>query len=243
VKRALISMLVLLAVASAAAAQDLQSLMGAADAFYEKGDYRNAALYYEQGLAAIEAKAPGEDLLVATVHLRLGDCYLRMNNQNNALLHYFEALDRAKRGIVVDPKASGIVFGAYGAILDIYDQQELTKPMLAITDEFIAFIQEYNKSPLPEDVIPKAAVNNFLAYCWAQKGERLDEALALIEESLKSEPKDPAYLDTKGWILLKMGRVDEAKSVLTKALDLCKKDKDPCVVIETHLKKAAGRTR
>jgi tetratricopeptide (TPR) repeat protein len=243
VKRWLISILALLCIAAAARAQDFQSLMNAADTFYEKGDYKSAALYYEQGLAVIEAKAPGEDLLVASVHLRLGNCYLRMNNQNNALFHYFQALDRAKRGIVVDKKASAIMFGAYGAILDIYDQQGLTRPMLTITDEFIAFIDEYNKAPLPEDVIPKAAVNNFLAYCWAQKGDRLDEALALIEESLKSEPKSAAYLDTKGWILLKMGRVDEAKKVLAEALDRCKKDKEPCPVIENHLKKATGRAR
>ncbi len=233
-----------LSAASTLFAQDFKSLMGMGDALYKKGDYRNAAAYYEQGLALAKSKAPGENVIIALIDMQLGLCYAHMNNFNNALFSYFDAVSRAKKAIVTDRnEATKILFGAYGSILDIYDQEELTGPMRDITDQFIAFIQEYNKSPLPEDVIAKAEVDNFLAYCWAQNGENLDRALVLIDEALKSEPKSYAMLDTKGWVLLKMGKNDEAKKVLTDAVELCKKAGDSCSVIERHLTVATGGKR
>ena len=74
--------------AAAASAQDFKSLMGMGDALFEKKDYRNAALYYEQGLALAKTKAQGENLLIALIHMQLGQCYFRMNNLNNALFNY-----------------------------------------------------------------------------------------------------------------------------------------------------------
>jgi tetratricopeptide (TPR) repeat protein len=135
------------------------------------------------------------------------------------------------------------MFSAYGAILDIYDSQGMGEPMLDITNDFIAFIEEYKKAPLSTDIIPQSEVDNFLAYCLAQKGERLNEALGLIDKALKTEPESAAFIDTRGWILLKLGRVSEARDELKKALGICKKADDNCTVIEKHLKKAQGETR
>ena len=244
-KRSTIICIILLGLAAAAAhAQDLDSLMATGDKLFEKGDYRSASLYYEEGLSLVTAKAPEESLLIALIHMQLGRCYVMLNNDNTALINYHEALARAKREIVTDrEKAARIIFGAYGSILDIYDRLGLSGPMLDVTDEFIAFIEDYRKSPLPEDVISPAQVDNFLAYCLAQKGDRLTEALTLIESALKTDPKSAAFLDTKGWVLLKMGRVEEAKTVLKDAVDLCRKGDDSCYVIERHLKIAAGDVR
>jgi tetratricopeptide (TPR) repeat protein len=245
VKRATIICIIVLGLAAAAAhAQDLDSLMTTGDKLFEKGDYRSASLYYEEGLSLVMAKAPEESLLIALIHMQMGRCYVMLNNDNTALINYHEALSRAKREIVTDrEKAARIIFGAYGSILDIYDRLGLSGPMLDVTDEFIAFIEDYRKSPLPEDVISPAQVDNFLAYCLAQKGDRLTEALTLIESALKTDPKSAAFLDTKGWVLLKMGRVEEARTVLKDAVDLCKKSEDSCYVIERHLKIAVGDVR
>ncbi len=227
--------------AVSASAQDLNSLMATGDALYKKGDFRGAALYYEEGLSLAKAKSPNENVVIALINMQLGSCYVMLGNDNTALMDYHEALSHAKRGIVTDhDKAVRIIFGAYGSILDIYDREGLTGPMLATTDEFIAFVEDYRKSPLPEDVISSAEVDNFLAYCLAQKGVRLDEALTLIDSSLKTDPKSGAFLDTKGWVLLKMGRVTEARDVLKEAVDLCKKGDDSCYVIERHLEIARG---
>jgi tetratricopeptide (TPR) repeat protein len=243
-KRFFIITLFLLSWGTLAFSQDVTDVINMGDSLFKKGDYKNAALAYEEGVAVIEAKAPDEYIPIAVIRMQLGNCYLMMNNNNYALLNYHEALKDAKRGIVVDrERAVQIMFSAYGAILDIYDSQGMTGPMLDITDDFIAFIGEYKKAPLSTDIIPQSEVDNFLAYCLAQKGERLDEALGLIDKALKTEPESAAFIDTRGWILLKMGRVTEARDELKKALGICKKADDNCTVIEKHLKKALGETR
>lgn len=43
---------------------------------------------------------------------------------------------------------------------------------------------------------------------------RFDEALAVIDEALGHDPDDPTLLSTEGWLLLKLGRPADARSVL-----------------------------
>ena len=45
--------------------------------------------------------------------------------------------------------------------------------------------------------------------------ERYDEALTVIDEALGQDPDDPTLLSTEGWLLLKLGRPADARSVLT----------------------------
>ncbi len=51
---------------------------------------------------------------------------------------------------------------------------------------------------------------NDLAWIYSEEGANLDKALILIEEALKLEPDEYAYLDTKAEVLFKMGRITEA---------------------------------
>lgn len=61
----------------------------------------------------------------------------------------------------------------------------------------------------------KSAANN-VAYHFASKGERLDEALMLSEFSLKDN-FDPLYLDTMGMIYKIKGEIDKALEMVTEA--------------------------
>jgi tetratricopeptide (TPR) repeat protein len=67
---------------------------------------------------------------------------------------------------------------------------------------------------------------NNLAFANAERGKDLPEAISLINEALKHWPKDPNYLDTKGWILFKQGKNTEATSVLEQASRLAPNDKE-----------------
>ncbi len=58
---------------------------------------------------------------------------------------------------------------------------------------------------------------NYLGYSLADRGERLEEALELIRRALLVDPWNGAYLDSLGWALLKMGRLDDARDPLEKA--------------------------
>ena len=64
-------------------------------------------------------------------------------------------------------------------------------------------------------------LKNTLAYAWSIREKHLAEALILINQVLADpkEAENPAYLDTKGWILFKMGRNYEALQLILKAAE------------------------
>lgn len=72
-------------------------------------------------------------------------------------------------------------------------------------------------------------IKNFVAYLWAENGIRLDEANRLVNESLKADPDNAAYLDTKGWILFKRGYVFDALQFLLRAAE---GDKEEPVILD-----------
>jgi len=59
---------------------------------------------------------------------------------------------------------------------------------------------------------------NNLGYFLAERNEKLDEALKLIQEAVKSEPENSSYLDSLGWVYFKLGKLDLAEENLKKAL-------------------------
>jgi tetratricopeptide (TPR) repeat protein len=71
---------------------------------------------------------------------------------------------------------------------------------------------------------------NALGYTLADRTERYQEAYDLIERALKLKPDDYYILDSKGWILYRMGRLPEALKYLRRAAEL---SQDP--EISAHL--------
>lgn len=61
---------------------------------------------------------------------------------------------------------------------------------------------------------------NYLGYMWADKGINLEKALEMIEKAVQLEPKNPAYLDSLGWVLYKLNRPQEALAQVLKAVEL-----------------------
>ena len=58
---------------------------------------------------------------------------------------------------------------------------------------------------------------NSLGYLLAESGEKLDEAVELLQRALKIEPDNPSYLDSLGWAYFQQGRLDLADGPLTRA--------------------------
>jgi|GEM_PF-1444899 len=63
-----------------------------------------------------------------------------------------------------------------------------------------------------------AAALNYLGYMLAERGERLDEAMALVGQALRIEPRNGAYLDSMGWALFRAGMTRQAGSYLLDAM-------------------------
>ena len=80
----------------------------------------------------------------------------------------------------------------------------------------VAEAEQAFRAVLERDPLHAAALN-YLGYMLADRGLRLPEALALIERALTIEPDVPSYLDSLGWALFKMGRVEEAEAPLRRA--------------------------
>jgi tetratricopeptide (TPR) repeat protein len=65
-----------------------------------------------------------------------------------------------------------------------------------------------------------AAALNHLGYGLAERGERLDEAVALLRRAVALAPRSGHALDSLGWALLRAGRHNEALGHLERALEL-----------------------
>ncbi|MHC4878078.1 MAG: tetratricopeptide repeat protein [Planctomycetota bacterium] len=63
-------------------------------------------------------------------------------------------------------------------------------------------------------------VNNDLGYLYADQGKNLEKARSMIEKAVEAEPKNPAYLDSMGWVLFKLKEFEAARDWLEKATKL-----------------------
>ena len=59
---------------------------------------------------------------------------------------------------------------------------------------------------------------NALGYTLVDRTSRTEEGFALIERAHKLAPNDPFIMDSMGWALFRLGRLDEAESYLKRAL-------------------------
>ncbi|MEJ8561713.1 tetratricopeptide repeat protein [Yoonia sp. GPGPB17] len=74
-------------------------------------------------------------------------------------------------------------------------------------------------------------VLNYLGYSLVERGEKLDEALGMIETAAAARPDNGAIVDSLGWVYFQLGRYEEAVVHLERAASL--EPVDP--VINDHL--------
>ncbi|NNM52208.1 MAG: tetratricopeptide repeat protein, partial [Pseudomonadales bacterium] len=65
---------------------------------------------------------------------------------------------------------------------------------------------------------------NALGYTLADRTNRYQEALAYIQEALKLTPKDPAIIDSMGWVEYRLGHREQAETLLRQAWDIIHDD-------------------
>ncbi|MEM7367205.1 MAG: tetratricopeptide repeat protein [Bacteroidota bacterium] len=103
--------------------------------------------------------------------------------------------------------------------------EQLMAQACAELGQLYHYQKEYEKSDknfdqalryTPDDDI---LLNNY-AYFLSERNSRLSEAQELIEKALDTQPEQPSYLDTYGWILFKQGKYNEAEKWIKKAVDL-----------------------
>ena len=77
---------------------------------------------------------------------------------------------------------------------------------------------------------------NALGYTWANNNIKLKQANKYIDLALDIEPNDAAILDSKGWVLFKLGKYRQSEKYLTRALNLNKDTEIVSHVIQLYIK-------
>jgi Flp pilus assembly protein TadD len=64
----------------------------------------------------------------------------------------------------------------------------------------------------------EAQLLNYLGYAWVDRGERVGEALTMLEKARALRPYDGYIVDSVGWAYYKLGRYDDAAKTLEQAV-------------------------
>jgi len=62
-----------------------------------------------------------------------------------------------------------------------------------------------------------AEAYNYLAYMWAERGEKLDRALDYVRKALAIDPESGAFMDTLGWVYYMQGKYEAALTEIERA--------------------------
>jgi tetratricopeptide (TPR) repeat protein len=133
------------------------------------------------------------------VHIALANIYMRLKRWNEA----GEQLDLAEPLATKQDDKIYVYFlrGALAEHQKHYDEaEEQFRKVLAIDPN--------NSMTL-----------NYLGYMQADRGVKLDEALAMIQKAVKEEPQNYAYLDSLGWAYFKLGQYQLSEDNLRRATE------------------------
>ncbi|MES1199948.1 MAG: tetratricopeptide repeat protein, partial [Pseudomonadota bacterium] len=80
-------------------------------------------------------------------------------------------------------------------------------------------------------------VLNYLGYSWIDRGEHLQEGLAMVQHAAELRPSSGAIVDSLGWAYFKLGDYDQAVTYLERAVELSPADS----ILNDHLGDAYWR--
>jgi tetratricopeptide (TPR) repeat protein len=154
--------------------------------------YMQAKKYQEASAfaAAAQKKFPG-DMRFTRLQARV---LFDTGNQSAALA----LLESAVRS---HPDDSGV----YLSMADLYTDAGRTDEALKTLESAV------KRFPAEADVL------NYLGYMLAERGQRLEESVQLINRALALDPENPSYLDSLGWAHFKRGDLTQAETYLAKA--------------------------
>ncbi len=165
----------------------------------------------DPGLAALDARIVadggnvdgGRDILLGVLdqnatnpmaHINLANFY----NDND---RFDDAVDVLQSALERFPRNPSVLF-QLGAVMEQNDR---------FSDAERAFRELLDRDP------QNAAALNYLGYMLADRGERLDESVGLLERAIEIDPDNGAYLDSLGWAYYKLDRLELAETHLRQA--------------------------
>lgn len=178
--------------------------LGRAEALRDDGNFEGA----REVLRSMTFAYPD----MAAVYVSLGDTLRRAGDTTGANEAYSDALNRYD---LTDPKR----WVVYYTRAVTYHQLDKWPEAEA---DFRAALELRPDQP---------QILNYLGYSLVERGEKLDEALSMIERAVAAQPQNGAIVDSLGWVLFQLGDYEEAVVHLENAAAL--EAVDP--VINDHL--------
>lgn len=192
------------------------------------------ALTYDEMGELDKAITEATDFLQASrgtwlAHAFLADLYSRANRTEDATIHRREAIARLRTRVATDTNNTQEYITLAKLLMAEGREDEAVRVMEGAAERFktpeeakeIHFMlanlyYEINRPRQVELALREALridpdfheASNFLGYFFAERGVALDEALRLVEDALKAQPKNGAYLDSLGWVYYKQATED-----------------------------------
>jgi tetratricopeptide (TPR) repeat protein len=208
-----------------------------AQLYEQMGNKRLAVLYFKKYLTF--SKDP-------EVALHLAFLYDILDEKNKS--------DKLFDELIEENANNARIYFIKGLILSRHDkyseaEQNFRKAIEIRSDDpvfyyYLATIQEkQNKKTDSEASLIKAlefdkqnaSYKNFLGYMYADANIKLDEANKLIDEALKTEPFNGAYLDSLGWVYYRQGKNELALRKLKLAMRSLEANGESDPVVYDHL--------
>lgn len=131
----------------------------------------------------------------AGAHANLAWTYAQLGDWKASEKEYREA-------VKLDPNNTSVHFGLEGVLAYQHKDAEAEAEL---------------KEILRLDPTNAEALND-LGYRMVERGERLNEALPMIERAVKANPQNGSYLDSLGWAYFKTNQLEKAEEYMTKAV-------------------------
>jgi tetratricopeptide (TPR) repeat protein len=165
-------------------------------------------------------------------YINLGLVYLSDDSTDEAIEVLQKGVERASNGREDAQYYLATAFGRaerYGEVIGIADALASKHPeeirFLFMLGSALERTKEYDSAAVVFERILKIDPNhaqtlNYLGYMWADIGVNLEKSLMMIEKALELDGDNGAYLDSYGWALYRLGRLEDASKQIEKAISL-----------------------
>ncbi len=199
------------------------------DANYYLGRISEERKQNEQATNYYEGVHGGENYLDARIRLSL--ILAKEGQVERALTNIREIESPKNSNRLILIQAEGEILTdqkRYDEAMDLFDRaiEAETHPDLLYSRAMLAekmgrldLLEEDLKTILADDP-DNATALNALGYTLADRTERYEEAYKYIKRAYELSPEDFYILDSMGWVLYRLGRLDEAVDFLRQALEL-----------------------
>lgn len=176
----------------------------ASNPYYQRAQIRKAYVLNtldqgKEGIALLDRLAKSPDVTYQA-GLARGDILMRLKQYDEAAAAYTKALD----AMTIRP-GHWPIFYARGISYERSGNWELAEK---------DFRKALELQPAQPDVL------NYLAYSWLTRGEKLNEAKAMLEQAVKARPTDGHIIDSMGWAFYTLGDYEKAVVYLEQAIEL-----------------------